>query len=101
MMSFDKSREWRDAAAEAAYENAKFLFVEQNKRDTHVELLEEWGIEGWIDRILTSRVGQKLPFWASWFFFLVTAVCLLGFWYRTLFAARTGRRLVHVSKVVW
>jgi len=101
MMSFEKSREWRDDEAKAAYENAKFLFTEQNKRDTHVELVEEWGIEGWIDRILTSRVGEKMPFWANWYFFLLTSVFLVGFWYRTVFASRTGSRRVKVSKVIW
>jgi len=64
---FSKTKEWRDAAAKERYERARQEFVDANKRDSHYDLVESWGIDGFRQNMLVTRPGEKLPFWVSWY----------------------------------
>lgn len=65
-MQFQKTKIWRDTDALLRYETAKNEFVQQNNKDLHYEIIEQWGIPGFIDKLLVVRNGNKLPFWIGW-----------------------------------
>jgi hypothetical protein len=100
-LTFKMERDWKDQEALERYNSAKAQFTEENKKDTHTDLIESWGIDGWQKHMTVVRAGRKMPEWASWLYFLVISLCGMGVWYRIYFAARTGSRTVTVTKVLW
>eukprot|EP00039_Didymoeca_costata_P032350 m.37462 g.37462 ORF g.37462 m.37462 type:complete len:410 (+) comp9318_c0_seq2:300-1529(+) len=100
-MQFQKTKIWRDTDALLRYETAKNEFVQQNNKDLHYEIIEQWGIPGFIDKLLVVRNGNKLPFWIGWGVFVLAAVAGMGFWYRTFLSSRTGNRTFTFKKVIW
>jgi hypothetical protein len=101
LYTFAKTRRWRDGPAEARYEEEKDFFVNENSKDDHYDLEEDWGLDEFEDSFLAARPGQEPPIWATWKTFMIFTMLGVSLFYRVYFASKIGRQNITFKKVMW